>query len=147
MAEYLSIGVYVDGNSCNTTEGSREVVEFAVSFGMPEPAPFELDAESSEDAEPQEAEYWEYEAADAESWFDEQQAFTVRGKVVGVPPFTYWSWHNGDFGLWPDTDMSANDDVLVLGPKDTRPEFILDINERGNCTLYQIERKEVWACV
>ena len=65
------------------------------------------------------------------------------------PAFTYWAFEDGDFGLWPAVDeveyrAQCESDVVSA---DDAPDFIMDVNDHGNMTLYVIERREVWSVV
>ncbi|ANS03754.1 hypothetical protein [uncultured Mediterranean phage uvDeep-CGR2-KM24-C26] len=66
------------------------------------------------------------------------------------PPFSFWDWtENGDFGLWAAVylvEHHARYESDVVSADDA-PDFIMDVNDHGNMTLYAIERREVWSVV
>ena len=70
-----------------------------------------------------------------------------------APVGCYFGTHPGDgsdFGFWPCEDLHdalMNQDVLHVGPKDTRPEYIMETNDHGNVTMYRVELVEEWSCV
>jgi hypothetical protein len=69
---------------------------------------------------------------------------------------------SGDYGFWPDIeglDHSARskDGIIKVNAGDTWPplwttegrdvQFVMEVNDHGNVTLYNRRRQEVWSCV
>lgn len=132
MAKDLQIGCYVDGNCRNTTEGDLALISLAESFGMPTMTYKHKGMESDDAIE-------EIESAgdEAEAWLNEHKTL----------PYASWYWHEGDFGLWPETNWNEYDGDDCIRVNEV-PSYIMHVNERGNTTLYEIvEKKEVWSVV
>jgi len=70
-----------------------------------------------------------------------------------APVGCYFGAHFGDgsdFGFWPCEDLDdalMDEDVLHVGPKDTKPDYIMETNDHGNVTMYRVELVEEWSCV
>jgi len=132
------IGCYLDRALYTPDELSREIIALAVSFGMP-PIP---GAEPIEPAPEGESEFLFEASNDAIDWLNEN--------TLADAPFCFWDNDDerGAFGLWPSVDGAKDDpSVLVEGPKDCQVEYVLEINDHGNATLYRLERVEVWSVV
>jgi hypothetical protein len=69
---------------------------------------------------------------------------------------------SGDYGFWPDIEAleysaQSKDDVAKVNAGDPWPllwtssglevQFIMEVNDHGNVTLYNRRRREVWSCV
>ena len=132
MTNTPEIGCYLDHGNYTSDELSQEIIDIAVEFGMAEP---ELSVPEGDDDY---SEFLHDASEDAIAWLND----TAR------PPFTYWSNDGQAFGLWPDIDGAQEDEsVHVNGPKDIYTSYILEINDHGNATLYELTRREVWSVV
>lgn len=104
------------------------------------------------------------DAEDAEVWEQEDMdcclddLFNALDMVA--PPFTHFGAHEGDgsdYGFWLSTESledAADDGTVVKVPAgDIWPiqgdecEYVLEVNDHGNCTLYTLDGTEVWAVV
>lgn len=98
--------------------------------------------------------YWESEDArhDLEDLFDELDNY--------APPYCRFGAHEGDgadYGYWVCWDAleeAARDgDVLKIDSSDEWPdlpedvEYVLEVNDHGNATLYDRHHNEVWGVV
>ncbi len=80
------------------------------------------------------------------------------------PPFSRFGAHNGDgcdYGFWLDMDSLdeavRDGDVLKVNAGDEWPdvagmrvagyEYVLEVSDHGNMTLYTLEGVEVWGVV
>jgi len=74
------------------------------------------------------------------------------------PPFVYFGTLKGDgsdFGFWADWDSleeanyNANNAQLTRGYDFEIEEegIIVNINDHGNVTVYDMDRNELWSCV
>ena len=69
---------------------------------------------------------------------------------------------SGDYGFWPDLEgleyaARSKDGVLKVNAGDAWPplwtpngrevQFVIEVNDHGNVTLYTRRRQEVWSCV
>lgn len=69
---------------------------------------------------------------------------------------------SGDYGFWPDIEgleysAQSKDGVAKVNAGDPWPplrassglevQFIMEVNDHGNVTLYNRRRREVWSCV
>lgn len=78
-------------------------------------------------------------------------------------PFTSFSRApSGDYGFWPDIEgleysAQSKDGVAKVNSGDAWPplwtssgldvQFIMEVNDHGNVTLYNRRRRELWSCV
>jgi len=97
--------------------------------------------------------------ADDDPWWDSEDCAYLLNETLfdalnGYAPVgCYFGAHPGDgsdFGFWPCEDLDGalmNEDVLHVGPKDTRPDYIMETNDHGNVTMYRVELVEEWSCV
>lgn len=139
------IGCLIDGGLRNSAEGSCELIKIARFHG------FTFEG----------AEWFESVRMGAEITVDQteeledlaQEAEEFLNGLDDLPPYTSFSWHDGDFGLWPNVESAIDDaepvdsEVISVNHKSTRPEFCVDVNDHGNVTLYRLEYVEVWGCV
>lgn len=86
------------------------------------------------------------------------ELFTILNDYA--PPYAYFGAHEGDgceYGFWVSWD-SLNDDcrygtVCKVDAGDEWPEdakeaeYVLEVNDHGNATLYTTDGKEVWSVV
>lgn len=76
------------------------------------------------------------------------------------PPFCYFGTHEGDgtdFGFWLDRDALqeaiADGEILKLPAGDPWPTnlgiaaYVLEVNNHGNQTLFDLDHTEVWSIV
>ncbi len=69
---------------------------------------------------------------------------------------------SGEYGFWPDIEglehsAQSKDSVIKVNAGDAWPplwtssglevQFIMEVNDHGNVTLYNRRRREVWSCV
>ena len=69
---------------------------------------------------------------------------------------------SGDYGFWPDLEgleyaVRSKDGVIKVNAGDAWPppwsasghnvQFVAEVNDHGNVTLFDRRRKEVWSCV
>mgnify|MGYP003377171519 FL=1 len=69
---------------------------------------------------------------------------------------------SGDYGFWPDIEAleysaRSTEGVIKVNAGDAGPplwtssghevQFIMEVNDHGNVTLYNRRRREVWSCV
>lgn len=69
---------------------------------------------------------------------------------------------SGDYGFWPDLEgleyaARSKDGVIKVNAGDAWPplwtpngrevQFVIEVNDHGNVTLYTRRRQEVWSCV
>jgi hypothetical protein len=141
------IGCYIDGANQNQTEADARLVRLAESFGMVltrEQLAFCQRVES-DCAKENDYEFSNDFAIEAETYLNETEPRA----------FLYWSWENGDFGLWPNIGAAKEDCEFVSSQKQETPanNFVgnwLHINDHGNVTLYYRENgidSEVWSVV
>lgn len=79
-----------------------------------------------------------------------------------LPFMSFSSAPSGDYGFWPDIEgleysAQSKDGVIKVNAGDAWPplltssghevQFIMEINDHGNVTLYNRRRREVWSCV
>jgi len=126
-----TIGCYIDGSGNNPDEFSQDILDFTENLG------YEYDHPIPEGEDKSQSLYEESE--DAVDWLNEHT-------LDSRPAFTYWTVDDGSLLLTANVD-EARDEALVIGPKDTRPEYLLEISDHGNATLYNISREEVWSVV
>ena len=78
-------------------------------------------------------------------------------------PFTSFSLApSGDYGFWPDLEgleyaVRSEDGVIKVNAGDAWPpfwsasgrnvQFVMEVNDHGNVTLFDRRCKEVWSCV
>ena len=78
-------------------------------------------------------------------------------------PFTSFSLApSGDYGFWPDLEgleyaARSKDGVIKVNAGDAWPplwtptgrdvQFVIEVNDHGNVTLYNRRRQEVWSCI
>ena len=75
-------------------------------------------------------------------------------------PYCYFGTLEGDgadFGFWPDVESLESDvhsgDVLKLNAGDEWPDnaiaydYVMEVTDHGNVTLYTGAGKEIWSCV
>lgn len=68
----------------------------------------------------------------------------------------------GDYGFWPDLEglehaARSKDGVIKVSAGSAWPplwttsgrdiQFVMEVNDHGNLTLYSRRRQEVWSCV
>jgi hypothetical protein len=110
-------------------------------------------AECIENAEPHDLDLADLAALEALQ--DDLQEF--------APPFCYFGAHAGDgadFGFW--LDQNALDEAISSGevlkipagnswPEDAKTlqyaDYILEVNDHGNMTLYDLDHNEIWSIV
>lgn len=68
------------------------------------------------------------------------------------PPYIRFSAQDGDgacFGFWPDVDCAILDaeNGEILRSNGSVPDLLLDVNDHGNVTLYEVSLKEIWSTV
>jgi len=107
--------------------------------------------------------------ADPDEWTDEQQEtaeWLVNETLFDAlnercAPFTYFSAHEGDgadFGVWISWDsiQDAEHDGTLLRlpagdawPRDLQQgvDYVLEVTDHGNCTLFDRLGRELWAIV
>ena len=69
---------------------------------------------------------------------------------------------SGDYGFWPDLEgleyaARSKDGVIKVNAGDAWPplwtpigrelQFVIEVNDHGNVTLYNRRRQEVWSCI
>ena len=69
---------------------------------------------------------------------------------------------SGDYGFWPDLEgleyaARSSDGVIKVNAGDAWPplwtptgrevQFVIEVNDHGNVTLYNRRRQEVWSCI
>ena len=75
-----------------------------------------------------------------------------------APPYCYFGAHAGDgsdYGFWPDVesleaDAREGDFVVKVGAGSERPDgfdYVMEVNDHGNVTLYGRGGKEIWSVV
>jgi hypothetical protein len=78
-----------------------------------------------------------------------------------APPFGYFGSSDGDgadYGFWPSwdaiNDAVSDGSVLKINAGDERPdpfpegvEYVLEVNDHGNASLYATDGSEVWGIV
>lgn len=74
-------------------------------------------------------------------------------------PYCYFGAHAGDgsdYGFWPDVESLEADarwmgtGVTKIEAGDSYPEgfdYVMEVNDHGNVTLYGPDRKEIWSVV
>lgn len=70
--------------------------------------------------------------------------------------------HDGQFGFWPDIscledDVRSRSGVVKVNAGDPWPplrtadgdaiDYVMEVNDHGNVTLYSRSRREIWSCV
>lgn len=101
------------------------------------------------------ADYEDYEAAcedeDHDFWTnDADEMVNALQDALNeyAPPFCYFGATEGDgsdFGFWPSLDNIDEDgDVVKV---ESVPSYILQVNDHGNATLYEVSVKEVWSII
>ncbi len=112
-------------------------------------------------ADDEDTDYYESEDADydLETLFNELDEF--------APPYCYFGSHEGDgsdYGFWISWESLEEDcrdgDVLKIDAGDEWPEdeirervaagcldYVLEVNDHGNATLYTVDHIEVWSVV
>ena len=79
------------------------------------------------------------------------------------PPFMSFSLSpSGDYGFWPDLEgleyaARSSDGVIKVNAGDAWPplwtptgrevQFVIEVSDHGNVTLYNRRRQEVWSCI
>jgi len=79
-----------------------------------------------------------------------------------MPFMSFSRASSGDYGFWPDIEAleygaRSKDGVIKVNAGDAWPplwtssgldvQFIMEVNDHGNVTLYNRRRREVWSCV
>lgn len=76
-----------------------------------------------------------------------------------APPYCYFGAHAGDgsdYGFWPDVESLEADarwmgtGVTKIEAGDSYPDgsyYVMEVNDRGDVTLYGPDRKEIWSVV
>ncbi|MBI5790531.1 MAG: hypothetical protein HZA63_03555 [Rhodocyclales bacterium] len=79
-----------------------------------------------------------------------------------LPFMSFCRAPSGDYGFWPDIEAleygaRSKDGVIKVNAGDAWPplwtssgldvQFIMEVNDHGNVTLYNRRRREVWSCV
>lgn len=89
--------------------------------------------------------YWESENAG----YDWESLSDALNEIA--PPFCYFGCTEGDgsdYGFWPENggiEMAIRDEEVL--DYDNLPEYVAQVNDHGNVTLYTVELKEVWSIV
>jgi len=79
-----------------------------------------------------------------------------------LPFMSFYRAPSGDYGFWPDIEAleysaRSKDGVIKVNAGDAWPplwtssghevQFIMEVNDHGNVTLYNRRRREIWSCV
>lgn len=129
----FSIGCLLDGSHDSADSLNQEIVKFAESQGM------EVDWEDYQEADAADrGEILNEMADDAVDWLNSNLDDRL-------PPFAAFSVEDNSLYIVPCIE-SARDDDDVHVCEDT-PSYVLQINERGNTTLYRVTLEEVWGVV
>jgi hypothetical protein len=122
---FSSIGCIIDCNHNSSDDLALEILEFASTFGYV----YDEFAGSTMDF----SDYLYETSEDAVMWLNEN---------VQLPPFCYFIVEDNSLFITPDIEGVREDDDVVTC-EDT-PSYVLQVNERGNTTLYRVTLEEVW---